>query len=65
MSYYSNPTENAAIGAVDRELRAMRKRAKQLQALRRQGLLTPQLEARARKEFTGIFRPLLREILED
>ncbi len=64
MSYYSNPTENAAIGAVDRELRAMRKRAKQLQALRKRGLLTPQLETRARKEFIGIYRPLLREILE-
>lgn len=63
MSYYSNPTENAAIGAVDKELRAMRKRARYLKALRMQGLLTPALEAQARKAFKGLYRHLLREIL--
>ena len=63
MSYYSNPTANAAIGAVDKEIRIMRKRAKQLRQLRRRGLLTPEVLARARRDFVGIHRHLLREAL--
>lgn len=41
MSHYSNPTANAAIGAVDREIRMMRKRAEQIKRRHQQGLLTP------------------------
>lgn len=65
MSYYANPTANAAIGAVDRELKMMRKRAGQIKARRRKGLLTAEEEAKARREFAGIYRHLLREALED
>lgn len=61
----SDPTANAAIGAVDRELKQMRKRAEQIRARRRMGLLTRQEELNARMQFTGIFRHLLREALED
>lgn len=64
MSHYSNPTENAAIGAVDRELKQMRKKAQQLKLRRRRGLLTPEEEAAARRQFIGIYRPLLLEALE-
>lgn len=64
MSYYSNPTENAAIGAVDREIKVMRKRAQQIRNLRKKGLLTPEHELCARREFTGIYRRLLLEALE-
>ena len=42
MNHYSNPTANAAIGTVDREIRMMRKRAQQIKRLRRQGRLTLQ-----------------------
>ena len=63
MSYFSNPTANAAMGAVDREIREMRKRAKLLKQRRLQGLLTPEEVARARKAFTGIHRRFLREAL--
>lgn len=63
MSYYSNPTENAAIGAVDRELKAMKKRASRLRYLKRRGLLSAAEEAQARKEFVGIYRRLLRDAL--
>lgn len=65
MSHYSNPTANAAIGAVDREIRMMRKRADQIKRCRQQGLLTPEELATARKQFIGIYARLLREALED
>jgi hypothetical protein len=65
MNHYSNPTANAAIGTVDREIRVMRKRAQQIKRLRRQGRLTPQEEALARKQFVGIYRRFLLEALKD
>ena len=64
-NYRSDPTANAAIGAVDRELKQMRKRAEQIRARHRKGLLTRQEELNARMQFTGIFRHLLREAVED
>jgi len=64
MSYYSNPTANTAIGAVDRELKQMEKRARQLKRRKQQGLLTPEEEALARKQFIGIYRRFLREALD-
>lgn len=65
MSYYSNPTANAAIGAVDKEMKAMQKKALRLKELRRKGLLTPQEEALARRQFIGIYRRLLEDALRD
>lgn len=65
MSYYSNPTANAAIGAVDREIRIMKKRAKELRRLKAQGRLTPQIKAEARKQFPGIFYRFYLEALEN
>lgn len=64
-NHYSNPTANAAIGAVDREINRMRKKAARLKNLQRQGKLTAQELARARREFTGIYRRILLEALED
>lgn len=65
MSHYSNPTENAAIGTVDREIRQMRKRAEQIKRRRKMGLLTPEEEALARRQFAGIYRRFLLEALKD
>lgn len=65
MSYYRNPTANAAIGTIDREIKQMRKRAEQIKCRRQQGLLTPAELARARREFKGIYSRFLREALED
>lgn len=42
MSYYRNPTANAAIGAADREFQQARKLAARLRRLREQGRLTRQ-----------------------
>lgn len=65
MSHYSNPTENAAVGAVDRELRMMRKHAEQIKRRRKNGQLTNDELASARKQFIGIYARFLREALED
>ena len=63
MSYYSNPTANAAIGSIDREIRKMEKRAKRLKERKDCGRLSPQQEAAAYREFSGIFRPILERAL--
>ncbi len=65
MSYYSNPTENAAVGTVDRELKRLQKLARQIRRRNRQGLLTEQELAAARRQFVGIYRRFLVEALED
>ena len=65
MSYYRNPTAEHAIGTIDREIKLLRKRAKQIKRRRQQGLLTPAEIAQARREFTGIYSRFLREALED
>ena len=63
-NYYRDPTASAAIGAVDKELTGMRKRAREIRQLRQQGRLTPEAELRARREFRGIYARFLREALE-
>ena len=65
MSYYRNPTADAAIGAVDKEIQIKRKRAKMYRQRRLAGLLTPEEAVLARREFTGIHRRLLRTALGD
>ena len=63
MSYYANPTENTAVGAVDKELRRMQKLAKRLRRLRDTGRFTTDMEQAAWKLFTGIYRRFLVEAL--
>lgn len=65
MSHYSNPTANAAIGAVDREIRMMRKYADQIKRRHKNGQLTTEELVLARKRFVGIYARFLREALED
>ena len=60
----NDPTANAAIGAVDRELKRMRREAERLRALRRRGHLTPAQEERVRARYTGIFRHIWTEVME-
>lgn len=48
---YSDPTANAAIGHLDKELDRMRKTVKRLRQLRSQGALTPDALERARSRF--------------
>ena len=65
MSHYSNPTENAAVGTVDRELKRLQKLAKRIRQRNRMGLLTAEELADARKQFVGIYSRFLREALEE
>lgn len=60
----NDPTANAAIGAVDRELKRMRREAEHLRTMRQRGHLTPEQEERARARYTGIFRPIWTEVME-
>ncbi len=64
-NYHSDPTANAAIGTVDKEFKTMRKIAERLKALRKSGRLTPEAEARARSQFTGIFSHILENALAE
>lgn len=65
MSYYANPTANAAMGAVDKEIRAKKKLAKRLKVLRKQGFLSEAQIAAYRHEFRGIHRKLYADIFRD
>ena len=65
MSYYSNPTANAAIGSIDKEIRAKQKMAKSLKELRKKGLLSDEAIAGVKSEFPGIFRRFYLDIFTD
>lgn len=62
--YYSDPTANAAIGAVDKEIHRMRRKAARIRALRQRGQLSLEEEAAVRRQFVGIYRRLLDEALD-
>lgn len=59
MATHSDPTANAAIGAVNREMRQMVRRAVSIRKTNRK--LTPEEE----QLFTGIYRQLLTESPEE
>ncbi len=59
MRNFSNPTENSAIGTVDREIRRMEDLAESLRRKRERGSLTPADIALAHRSFRGIHRKFL------
>lgn len=59
MSHYSNPTADMAIRAVEQELQLMRWKAKHIKALKEKGRLTAEDLEIAKKQFIGIYHPLL------
>lgn len=63
MFNYPDPTANAAIGNLDRELRALRKEVAKIKALRQKGQLTTAQKEAAKKRFSGIYQNLLQEEL--
>lgn len=62
---HSDPTANAAIGAVDKQLAQMRREAQRIGELHRRGQLSPEALMAARHRFTGIYRRLLKEALRE
>ena len=63
-NYRSDPTAGAAIGNINREYRVLLKQAKLLRAMRREGLLTPEQEARAKRAYIGIYRRIWITVME-
>ena len=64
-NYRNDPTANAAIGAIDRELRQKAEEAGKLREKKLRGKLTYREEQEARRRFTGIFRHLIEEALDE
>ena len=64
-NHRNDPTANAALGSIDREIRENRRRARAAARMIRSGQLTPEQEYRLRRSFTGIFKRLLDEALEE
>ena len=64
-NYRNDPTANAAIGAIDRELRQKAEEAAKLREKKLRGELTREEEREARRRFTGIFRHLIEEALDE
>ena len=62
MSYYSNPTANAAIGAVDKELNRVKKEVKRLKELKKAGYLT---DEKVKKSRTRFKEPLSRRVFDN
>ena len=59
MSYYSNPTENAALGSIHREWKRLDKVAKRIRRHRLDGTLTYPELYNACMQFGGIYSQLL------
>lgn len=64
-NYRNDPTANAAIGAIDRELRQKAAESAKLRERKLRGELTREEEREARRRFTGIFRHLIEEALDE
>ncbi len=65
MSYFSDPTANAAVGNINREFSKLEKKAKRLRRLLREGKLSPTDLQKAGTQFTGIYRHVLSNVLNE
>ena len=63
-NYRNDPTASAALGSIDREIRAKRREARIAARMIRRGRLSAEQERVRRRRFTGIFRRFLCEELE-
>ncbi|MBQ8830608.1 MAG: hypothetical protein IJ017_03310 [Oscillospiraceae bacterium] len=67
MSYYSNPTANAAMGAVDKEIGRINKEVKKLKTQKRDGLITEgdfdRKVEKLRCRYKGFYRRVLENAL--
>jgi len=65
MSYYSDPTANMAIGNVNREFSKLTKKAKKIRKDFMEGKISAEALERKQKEFRGIYRNILNNILNE
>lgn len=64
MRSYSDPTANAALGAIESEFKAKKKLAQHLKKLRRKGKLSDKELMDAGRQFKGIFRHIFDEVYQ-
>lgn len=65
MNYYSDPTASKALGNINREFSRLEKKAKKLRKLAEEGKLSNEALERAHSQFTGIYRHVLDNVLEE
>ena len=63
MSYYQDPTASRALGNVNREYSKQVKKAKTLLKLYKQGKLSEDALEKARKQFKGIYKYVLYDVI--
>lgn len=64
MGYYSDPTAAQALGNINREFSKLEKKAKSLKKLLEKGKLSQKELERAQAQFTGLYRHVLDNVLE-
>jgi len=65
MSYYSNPTANAAMGAVDKEIGKINKEVKKLRQQRADGAITEAYFDRRVEKLRYRYKGFFRRVLEN
>ena len=65
MSYYSNPTANAAMGAVDKEIGKINKEIKNLRRQKAEGAITDAYFERRVEKLRGRYKGFFRRVLEN
>lgn len=65
MSYYSNPTANAAMGAVDKEIGKINKEVKKLRLQKADGTITEAYFERRVEKLRGRYKGFFRRVLEN
>ena len=65
MSYYSNPTANAAMGAVDKEIGKINKEVKKLRLQKAEGDITEAYFERRVEKLRGRYKGFFRRVLEN
>ncbi len=63
--YYSDPTAAQALGNINREFSRLEKKARKLRQLWESGKLSDEALKNAQKDFTGIYRHVLTNVLSE
>lgn len=65
MNHYSDPTAAKALSGINREFARLEKKAMHLRKLRDEGKITPEALEKAQAQFTGIYRHVLHNVLNE
>lgn len=64
MGYYSDPTAQKALGEIGREFSRLERKAKRLKALLKSGAISETELEESSKQFRGLYRHVLTNVLE-